>query len=73
VVLLDYQLPDSRDLELLAAVRRLAPKSAIILMSAFLTPEITRQALAGGASQVVAKPIDMRDVRALVHGLPTAR
>jgi len=67
VVLLDYQLPDSCDFSLLATVKRLAPHSRVILMSSYYTPEWARQALAQGASRVVNKPIDMRDVAELVH------
>ena len=67
VVLLDYQLPDVHGLSLLSTVRRLSPTSRVILMSAHATPEIAKEALALGAARVVAKPIDMRDVPALVH------
>jgi DNA-binding NtrC family response regulator len=67
VVLLDYHLPDSHDLRLLATVKHLAPHSQVILMSAFCTPEMTGQALAQGAYRVVAKPFDMYDVPALVR------
>lgn len=67
VVLLDYQLPDSHDLSLLSTVRRLAPNSRVILMSAHYTPEIARQALALGACRVVGKPMDMHHVPALVR------
>jgi DNA-binding NtrC family response regulator len=67
VVLLDYQLPDSHDLRLLAKVRRLAPQSQVILMSAHCTPDIARDALGIGAYRVVNKPVDMHDVPALVR------
>src|SRR6187401_2947235 len=33
VVMLDYRLPDSNDLALLAAIRRLSPSSGVILMT----------------------------------------
>ena len=36
-------------------------------MSAYATPELATEALALGAAVVVAKPIDMHDVPALVH------
>ena len=68
VVLLDFQLPDSRDLQLLATVRRLAPRAAVILMSAYLTSEVARAAMAQGAHRVMTKPLDMNEVPALVHG-----
>lgn len=73
VVLLDYQLPDSHDLNLLSRIRRLAPHSEVILMSAYCTPEIAQQALALGAYRVVSKPIDMHDVPALVRDAAGSR
>jgi DNA-binding NtrC family response regulator len=66
-VLLDYNLPDVHNLNLLSALRRLAPASRVILMSAHATSEIVKKALGLGASRVVGKPFDMRDVPALVH------
>ena len=67
VVLLDYRLPDSHDLTLLSTVRRLAPSSQVIMMTAYGTPEVTSGALALGAYRVVSKPFDMRDLAALVQ------
>jgi two-component system response regulator (stage 0 sporulation protein F) len=66
VVLLDYRLPDSNDLGLLATIRQLAPRTQVILMTAFGTPEVTNGALELGAFRVVGKPFDMRDLAALV-------
>jgi DNA-binding NtrC family response regulator len=66
VVLLDYRLPDSNDLGLLATIRQLAPRTQVILMTAFGTPEVTSGALALGAFRVVGKPFDMHDLASLV-------
>lgn len=65
-VMLDYRLPDSNDLALLADIRRLSPRSAVILMTAFGTPEITRNALDLGVYQVLNKPFDMHDLPSLL-------
>ena len=73
VVLLDYHLPDSHDLTLLATVKRLAPHSQVILMSAYCTPEIAKRALAVGACLVVGKPLDMCVVPALVREVASSR
>jgi DNA-binding NarL/FixJ family response regulator len=67
VVLLDYHLPDSCDLRLLSTVKRLAPSSHVILMSAYCSPEMAQDAPAVGAHRVVGKPLDMNDVPAMVR------
>jgi DNA-binding NtrC family response regulator len=66
VVLLDYRLPDSNDLGLLATIRRLSPHSQIILMTAYGTPEMAKGALELGAYRIVNKPFEVRDIAALV-------
>jgi DNA-binding NtrC family response regulator len=66
VVLLDYRLPDSNDLGLLAAIRREAPRTQVILMTAHGTSDITRGALELGAYRVVSKPFALQDLAALV-------
>lgn len=66
VVLLDYRLPDSDDLNLLATIRRLAPATAVIMMTAFGTPEVLAHALKLGAYQVIPKPFEVHEVAALV-------
>jgi DNA-binding NtrC family response regulator len=66
VVLLDYRLPDSNDLRLLDEVRRRLPRSAVVLMTAFGTPEVLQGALDRGAYCVLNKPFDMQDVEGLL-------
>ena len=66
VVLLDYRLPDSNDLNLLATIRRVAPSSAVIMMTAFGTPEVAAGALQLGAYRVVPKPFEVHDMAELV-------
>jgi DNA-binding NtrC family response regulator len=70
VVLLDFRLPDSTDLGLLATIRRLAPASAVVLMTAFGTPDVTEGALELGARTVLSKPFSMHDLEDIVrtHG-----
>ena len=66
VVLLDYHLPDSHDLVLLSQIRRLAPNTVVIMMTAFATPEMSDAALRIGAYRVVAKPFEVHDMADLV-------
>jgi DNA-binding NtrC family response regulator len=73
VVLLDYRLPDSNDLRLLATVRRVTPGSQVIVMTAHGTHDITTGALALGAYDVVNKPFDLDHLPALVWQAHAAR
>jgi len=66
VVVLDYRLPDSEDLSLLACIRAMAPDTRVILMTAFGTPEVVQGALDLGAYCVLAKPFEMHDLAHLV-------
>jgi two-component system, NtrC family, response regulator HydG len=65
-IVLDYRLPDSNDLHLLETIRGLQPSAAVVMMTAFGTPEVTSGALRLGAYRVVAKPFDVPDMVALV-------
>jgi two-component system, NtrC family, response regulator AtoC len=66
VVLLDYRLPDSDDLSLLASIRGAAPLARVIMMTAFGRPEIVRGALELGAYAVINKPFEMQAIADLV-------
>jgi CheY-like chemotaxis protein len=66
VVLLDFRLPDSNDLALLARLRRFAATTRIVLMTAYGTPEILQAALDLGAHRVISKPFDMNDLAPMV-------
>jgi DNA-binding NtrC family response regulator len=67
VILLDYRLPDSDDLELLASIRRVVPKTPVIMMTAYGTPAMQAGALELGARQVLDKPVEMHDLLRLVQ------
>lgn len=73
VVLLDYRLPDSNDLGLLANIRQLHPDSAVVMMTAYGTPEVAERALKLGAYRVVDKPFDMHALESLVLEANSAR
>jgi DNA-binding NtrC family response regulator len=69
LVLLDFRLPDSNDLGLLARIRQIAPAATVILMTAFGTSDITAGALELGASRVLNKPFNMHDLEDIVRSL----
>jgi DNA-binding NtrC family response regulator len=73
VVLLDLDLPDSAAVSLLSAIRRLAPRATVILMTAFGRDDIVRKALDLGTFRVLDKPFDINDVSDLVAQALVAR
>jgi DNA-binding NtrC family response regulator len=67
VIVLDYRLADRQDLSLLGDVRRLAPSSAVFMMTAFGDAEMHEQALALGARGVVDKPFHVSTFVGLIE------
>jgi DNA-binding NtrC family response regulator len=65
LVLLDLRLPDSDDLGLASQIRAQAPDTAIVLMTAYGTPEIFTQAAELGIA-TVNKPFDMNELASIV-------
>ena len=63
-VLEDTRVVD--DLTLLAAIRRLSPRSGVILMTAHGTPEVRKGALDLGAYEVMHKPFELHDLEPLL-------
>jgi len=51
----------------------LQPQAAVVMMTAFGTPEITSGALKLGAYQVVSKPFDVHDMVNLVSQAHNSR
>jgi two-component system, NtrC family, response regulator AtoC len=73
VCLLDLRLPDSHDLELMSYVRRVAPRSAVVLMTAFGNDDVRSLALDMGAYAVLDKPFDMHAVEHVVRRAAESR
>lgn len=65
-IVLDYRLPDTNSLSLLARIRHLAPRTPVILMTAFSTPELVEDALRLGAYDVMDKPFDLNELETVV-------
>jgi DNA-binding NtrC family response regulator len=67
VVLLDYLMPDSCDLACLTCMHALSPKSRLIMMTAYPTPQMIAEAMRRGAACVLRKPIDFDELCRLVQ------
>jgi DNA-binding NtrC family response regulator len=67
VIILDYRLPDRKDLSLLREVRAIVPTSTVLMMTAYGDPGMREEALALGARAVVDKPFQVTKFIALVE------
>lgn len=52
----DVQLPDMSGLDVLTLLRKKDTEPPVIIITAYLTPEIVTEAMARGAFQVLSKP-----------------
>ena len=73
LILLDVALPDVDGIELLAVVRRLDPKIAVVVVTAAASAEVVRRAKATGALNVLVKPVDVAYLQAILDELRERR
>jgi DNA-binding NtrC family response regulator len=73
VVLTDIIMPGIDGIEVLSQARVLAPRTPVIVMTAYATVETAVQALRHGAVDYILKPFQLDDVRARVHRAVAAR
>jgi len=66
VIVLDLRLPDMDDLTLLSTIRRRQPQAAVVVMTAFGTPEIVAEARALGVSDILSKPFELAELGRVV-------
>jgi DNA-binding NtrC family response regulator len=66
-MLLDIGLPDGDGLSLLDRIQTVAPSLPVIVLTAFMTPGSTAEALSCGAFACLAKPYDRQALLALLR------
>src|SRR5215471_5622216 len=59
LVLSDIQMARAGGMELLERVRHVAPETPVILITAFVEPGAAMDAIAKGAADYLAKPVDI--------------
>jgi two-component system, response regulator, stage 0 sporulation protein F len=67
LLITDYNMPGMSGLELAQAVKAIAPTTTVVMISAYVTPEMTRRAEAAGADYFVPKPFPFEQLEAIVR------
>ena len=63
LILSDINMPGMTGLEMLPKAKEIRPEVPIIMISAYSDPETKRKAIEGGATGLLAKPIDFTLLR----------
>jgi len=66
---LDYALPDGTALAMLAEIARVQPAMKAIVLTAYPSDTLARDALESGAMRFLTKPIELATLRTLLHEL----
>ncbi len=68
-VLLDVRMPRMNGLEVVEEMRRAAPRTAVLLMTAYPPEEVAEAARAAGVRRIWSKPLPLDDLLAELAGL----
>jgi DNA-binding NtrC family response regulator len=66
VVLMDIQMPGLNGVEALRAMKTLAPRTSVIMMTAFTRHDLVEEARRHEAVAVLSKPLDVEQTLALI-------
>ena len=73
LIIADYRMPGFNGLELIQGVRYLDPYTAIILMTAYGSNDLVREAQALGVRQFFSKPFEIDDMLLVVRQMLPAQ
>ncbi len=69
LVVTDMVMPGGNGMEILAAVKEIAPKTGVIVMTAFDNPESERRCRQLSVDHYLRKPFDLEAMLGLIRGL----
>jgi len=69
IVLLDIKMPGMNGLDTLEELRKIAPETTVVIMTAYGELDIITEAKKMGVQHYIVKPFDLNEVRYLIKGL----
>ena len=69
LVLTDYKLPDGNGFEVITEIKKMNPEILFVVMTAFGDVEMSVKCLKNGASDFLAKPIDLNELEKIIFKL----
>ncbi len=73
LVVMDIRMPRMNGVEALEEIKRRAPRTAVVLVSAGAPPELVARAERAGAGGILRKPVDPRSLVSLLGKLEALR
>ena len=73
LTLMDIKMPVMNGVEAFKKIKRLRPKAAVVMMTAYSVEELVQEALEEGAFGIIYKPLDIDRVISLIEEAKTAR
>ena len=71
VVFLDIKMPGINGVQSFREIKKISPKSAVVMMTGFSVEDLVREALDEGARTVIYKPFQVEKLLSLVESFAT--
>lgn len=62
IILMDIKMPNMNGIEAIEAIRQVDPRQVIIIISAFIEPDVVKKAKELGVSKLMDKPFELKEL-----------
>ena len=69
LIFMDIKMPGINGVQTFREIKKISPKSVVVMMTGFAVEDLVKEALEEGAFSVVYKPFEIRDVIGLVESV----
>ncbi len=72
LIFMDIKMPHMNGVEAYKRIKKISPKTTVMMMTAYAVEDLVEEAIQEGASGIIYKPLDLDNVISLVHEVTTA-